>query len=74
MRAIVIEEGRFQELFEKLTMHLSKRFKDGTVKEYGEIHYELHKFMDALTDDKPYCPDYMLKKNKFYAPEEDSKA
>jgi len=70
MRAIVISEKRFQELFDRLTdtIELQKyrtKSRHESIEDYHRlVHYQLHSFMNAVREDKPWCPDYMLPKTK----------
>lgn len=68
MRAIVISEKRFQELFERLTdtIELEKyrtSGKENIADYHRHVHYHLHSFMNAVRDDKPWCPDYTIPKS-----------
>jgi len=69
MRAIVISEKRWAELFERLTdtTELQKFRSCGqhhTVEDYqGFVHYHLHSFVKAVKEDEPWCPDYAIPKD-----------
>jgi len=66
MKAIFMEYDRFQELFDRLTkeIELDKflvRGRDNSIASYHRhVHYQLHSFMRAVVDGKPWAPSYMV--------------
>jgi len=63
MRAIIITEQRMQEMLQRFTDTIKLETflvgRQNSLEEYARhVHYYVHKFVDAICDDKPWCPDY----------------